>query len=77
VSGVLNAAQTNDEIEACSGMLNVGKIEEILRLPEPELESILNENTLGTLVMELHADPVLHIALGDKGDAIFHTLTFK
>ena len=69
--------QAYDEIEACSRKLDVDKIEEILRLPEPELESILNDNTLGTLVMELDADPVLHIALGNKEAAVFHTLTFQ
>ncbi len=66
-----------DEIEACSRKLDADRIGKILRLPEPELESILNENTLGSLVMELDADPLLHIALGHQEGAKFHTLTFQ
>jgi hypothetical protein len=66
-----------DKIEECSRKLDVERIEAILRLPEPEMESILNENTLGTLVMELDSDPVLHLALGNEAGAAFHSLTFR
>ncbi len=54
-----------------------GKHWTYIRLPEPELESILNENTLGSLVMELDRDPVLNIALGNREGATFHKLTFR
>lgn len=55
-----------DKIEEYKRSLDRERIEDILRLQEPELESILNTNTLGTLVMELDCDPTLYLALGHK-----------
>jgi len=65
-----------DKIEALRRSLNIESVEAILRLPEPEIEPILNKNTLGTLVMELDSDPTLYLALGHQEDEIFHRLSF-
>lgn len=66
-----------DKIEEYGRELNVQNIKRTLRLQEPELKSILNENTLGTLVMKLSKNPELHLAIGNSGDAAFHKLTFE
>ncbi len=55
-----------EKIKEYNRSLDRERIEAILRLPEPELESILNKNTLGTLVMELDCDPTLFLALGHR-----------
>lgn len=65
-----------DEIENYNRSLDVNRIEALLRLPEPDLESILNENTLGTLVMELDCTPTLFLALGAKEEEPFRALSF-
>lgn len=57
--------------------LGPGQIASILRKPEPELEPILNRNTLGTLIMELDEDPRLSIALGQSEEAPFLNLVFR
>ena len=65
-----------DKIEAYGRSLDRERLGTILRLPEPELEPILNENTLGTLVMELDEDPRLFLAPGHLEDASFITISF-
>lgn len=65
-----------DLIEQGRRVLDVERIKEILRIQEPEMEPILNQYTLGTLVMQLDNDPVLLLALGNDPDAEFHRLGF-
>ena len=65
-----------DKIEEYHRALDRVSVGSILRLQEPELEPILNENTLGTLVMELDFDPRLFLALGHREDASFIPLSF-
>ena len=65
-----------DKIEELHRDLDRVSLGAILRLPEPELEPILNKNTLGTLVMELDDDPRLYLAPGHRKDAAFIPLTF-
>jgi hypothetical protein len=65
-----------DKIEEYRRSLDRERIETILRLPEPELESILNENTLGTLVMELGDNPRLFLATGHKEGEPFIPVSF-
>ena len=65
-----------DLIEEYNMSLDVERIETILRLPMPELEPILNENTLGTLVMELSNKPTLFLSVGHEEGSEFHRLTF-
>jgi len=66
-----------DEIEKYHRNLDRQRIGHILRLPEPEMEPILNSHTLGTLVMELDSDPTLYLALGHKGNEPFQTYSFS
>ena len=65
-----------DFIEEAGRVLDVERIKEILRSQEPEMEPILNQYTLGTLVMKLDNDPVLFLALGNEPGAEFHRLEF-
>ena len=65
-----------DEIEKVNRNLDRQRIGNILRLPEPELEPILNAHTLGTLVMELDSDPTLYLALGHQGNEPFQAYSF-
>jgi len=65
-----------DKIEEYRRSLDRERIETILRLPEPELESILNENTLGSLVMELGDNPGLFLATGHKEGKPFISVSF-
>ena len=65
-----------DKIEAYGKSLDRESLGAILRLPEPDLEPILNEHTLGTLVMELDDDPRLFLATGHSVDASFISLSF-
>jgi hypothetical protein len=65
-----------DKIEAYGRSFGRDSLGAILRLPEPELEPILNENTLGTLVMELDDDPRMFLATGHSTDASFVPVTF-
>ena len=48
-----------------------------MRIQEPEIQPILNSNTLGTLIMELGEDPKLSIALGQLEGAPFRNLVFR
>jgi Acyl-coenzyme A:6-aminopenicillanic acid acyl-transferase len=66
-----------DKIEALHKDLDVESIAGILRFEGPEIEPILNQNTLGTLVMELDDDPTLYLALGCRQDEVFHKLSFR
>jgi len=66
-----------DEIEKYERSLNVQRIEDILRLPAPEMEPILNEHTLGTLVMELDCTPTLFLAPGHEVGEHFQALFFE
>ena len=65
-----------DLIKEYGMSLDIERIETILRLPLPELEPILNENTLGTLVMELDETPALFLAVGHEKGSNFHRLSF-
>jgi hypothetical protein len=66
-----------DMIEEYRGNLDVERIESILRNPEPEMEPILNDNTLGTLIMKLDSEPAFFVAPGHREGEIFHRLTFQ
>lgn len=65
-----------DEIEASNRELDVARIREILRLEQPEMEPILNRNTLGTLIMKLDTDPTLFLALGQDPGAGLQRIRF-
>jgi len=66
-----------DEIEKYHRNLDRQRIGDILRLPEPETDPILNTNTLGTLVMELDSEPTLYLALGHQVDEPLHAYSFS
>jgi len=66
-----------DEIEDRNRHLSIRDMQDILRLEKPEIEPILNDYTLGTLVMKLDDDPALFLALGHEKEARFHRLGFK
>lgn len=66
-----------DKIKEVQMDLGTEQVTSILRLQEPELEPILNENTLGTLIMELDEDPILRIALGSQPGAVLRNLSFR
>ncbi len=57
--------------------LDLQNIKAILSSTESELEPISNENTFGCLIMELSANPTLHIAPGKPDETEFITLKFS
>jgi hypothetical protein len=66
-----------DRIREYEMKLGFEQIASILRCPEPEIEPILNDHTLGTLIMELDDEPVLRLALGHEPGAVFRNLFFR
>ncbi|MBN1895893.1 hypothetical protein JW906_15510 [bacterium] len=65
-----------DKMVAFDFQLNFEKIKQILSSTDSDLEPISNENTFGSLIMELSENPILYISPGKPDKTKFITLKF-
>lgn len=65
-----------DQIDSLDYQLSLASMKNILSAPQPAIEPISNDNTFGSLIMELGAVSALHIAPGRPDSTKFIALQF-